>query len=598
MTFAEAATLPVAFFTVHHSLETLAQLRPGETLLVHGGAGGVGLAALQYARHIGASVIATAGTPVKRDLLTQLGAAHALDSRDLRFADQVRELTGGRGVDVVLNSLAGEAMARGMEVLAPGGHFVELGKRDVYANSRMLLRPLAHNASLHVVDLARLLLTATQGELLELTSVPERVREGIYRPLLHQAFPAARIQEAFRLLQHSQHIGKVVVTFDDPVPVRTSPTPPPPDPHGSYLIVGGLSGLGARTALHLARRGARHLALVGRRGADSPEAPGLLARLDALGATVDVHAVDVTDAAAMREVARRTDTREHPLRGIVHSVLHLEDDVLTGLDDERLRAVLAPKMAGALILSGFARERDVALTVYSSLNAWIGNVRQANYAAANLFTEALVRQRRHEGRAGLAAAWGPIGETGYVARAGLAELLDKSGMAPLTPDDACAALDRFHAQALDVTCYARCDWSALAFLGPTVTGPRFSPVVPPPVAGTGYRLEEFIAHLKEVPLQEAQALLEESFASVVAEILQMPAEQIDPTVPLKEYGMDSLMALEVMAKLRRSFQYEAPVMEVLHSDGSLRGIAEIMLPKILAGHYSTEIAGKSTAPPA
>ncbi|MGX8904228.1 SDR family NAD(P)-dependent oxidoreductase [Streptomyces netropsis] len=595
MTFTEAATLPIAFLTVHHSLETLARLRPGETLLVHGGAGGVGLAALQYARHIGATVIATAGTPVKRDLLRQIGAAHVLDSRDLRFADHIRELTGGRGVDVVLNSLAGEAMARSMEVLASGGRFVELGKRDVYTNSRMALRPLAHNASLHVVDLGRRLLTTTPGELPELTTVPERVREGVYRPLLHQAFPAARAREAFHLLQHSKHIGKVLLTFDEPVPVRTAPAPEPPDPEGSYLVVGGLSGLGARTALHLAERGARHLALVGRRGPDSPEAPALLRQLDALGATVSVHAVDVTDAPAMREVVQQTDTPEHPLRGIVHSALHLDDDALTDLSDDRVRAVLAPKMAGALVLSSLAPDRDVVLTLYSSLNAWVGNIHQANYAAGNLFTEALVRRRRHDGRAGLAVAWGAIGDTGYVAREGLAEVLDRNGFTPLTADDACTALDRFHAHAVDVTCYARCDWSAVPLVAPTVTGPRFSSVVPPPLPGTGYRLEELLTRLHGLPPQEAQTLLEESFTSLVAEILQMPAEQIDPARPLKEYGMDSLMALEVMAKLRRSFQYEAPVTEVLHSDGSLRGIAEIMLPKILAHQNSAETTGKSIA---
>ncbi|MFI0740788.1 SDR family NAD(P)-dependent oxidoreductase [Streptomyces sp. NPDC021100] len=582
MTFTEAATLPVAFLTAQRGLETLARLRKDETVLVHGGAGGVGLAALQHAHLIGAKVIATAGSPVKRDLLTVLGVEHVFDSRDLRFADQVRELTGGRGVDVVLNSLSGEAAARSMEVLAPGGRFVELGKRDLYANSRMQVKPLADNASLHVMDLGRLAFRL--HELLPaVENLHERVRTGAYRPLLHQAYPATRAQDAFQLLQHSRHIGKVLLTFDEPVPVSTSPEPEAPDPQGSYLVVGGLSGLGARTAVHLAERGARHLALVGRRGMESPEARSVLARLAAHGATVNVHAADVTDTEAMREIMRQTDTAEHPLRGIIHSVLHLEDGELTDLSDEHVRAVLAPKMAGTLILDQCTRGKEVPLTVYSSLNAWIGNHHQANYAAANLYTEAFTRKRRHQGQPGMAIAWGAIGETGYVARRGLTAAVAMAGLMPVSPDQACAALDHLHAHNRDVAAYARCDWSGMTVLAPSVTRPRFRSVVPPPLPGTGYRLEELLTRLDGVPPEEALQIMEEAFIALVADILQMPAEQIDPTKPLREYGMDSLMAMEVMSKVRKSFQYDVPVMEVLHSDGSVRGISETLLSKLTAG---------------
>ncbi|MFI1183139.1 methyltransferase [Streptomyces sp. NPDC020799] len=156
MSFGEAATLPVAFFTVQHSLKHLARLQPGETVLVHGAVGGVGMAAIQYVQHVGARYIATAGSPAKRDLAAQAGIELVLDSRGLAFADQVRRHTGGRGVDVVLNSLSGEAAARSRELLAPGGRFIELGKRDIYGNQRMLQKPLSENATHCVVDAARL----------------------------------------------------------------------------------------------------------------------------------------------------------------------------------------------------------------------------------------------------------------------------------------------------------------------------------------------------------------------------------------------------------------------------------------------------------
>ena len=248
MDFAHAATLPVAFLTVHHSLEHLARLTEGETVLVHGAAGGVGLAAIQHAQLVGARVIATAGTPAKRDLLSMLGVEHVLDSRSLAFADQIMALTGGAGVDVVLNSLSGEAIPRGLELLRPHGRFVELGKRDIYANSRIMLRAFRNNISLFCVDVAQVIATNPLVARPQVRAIVRRVAAGEYRPLLHRTYPAGRITEAFRLMQHSRHIGKVVVTFDDPVPVERNPAPLRLDPQGTYLITGGLSGLGAAMA--------------------------------------------------------------------------------------------------------------------------------------------------------------------------------------------------------------------------------------------------------------------------------------------------------------------------------------------------------------
>src|SRR5690606_19959663 len=282
--FAAAATLPMPFVTAYHSLHHCARLRRGETVLVHGGAGGVGLAALAYARHVGAHVIATAGSEAKRDLLKAMGAAHVLDSRSLHFGEQVKELTGGRGVDVVLNSLAGEAISRGLECLRHGGRFVELGKRDIYENRHVALRSFADNIAFFGVDVGTLMwkdpeLAAEQAAAFRQVLDP--------RPLPHTVFPAERVADAFALMGRSRHIGKVVVSLDGPVEARFRPARRRPAA-GTYLITGGLSGFGAVTARHLARRGVRRLALVSRRGADTPGAPELLEELRGLGAEVAV----------------------------------------------------------------------------------------------------------------------------------------------------------------------------------------------------------------------------------------------------------------------------------------------------------------------
>ncbi|MEU7164414.1 beta-ketoacyl synthase N-terminal-like domain-containing protein [Streptomyces morookaense] len=231
---AEAATFPVAFTTVHHTLVHQARPAPGETVLVHGGAGAVGLAVLQCARHLGLRVIATAGTETKRELLRTLGVEHALDSRNLEFVPRVRELTDGKGVDVVVNSLSGEAIAQSLDLLRPNGRFIELGKRDIFLNNPLLLRPFQRSLTFLGFNLDSLVLDSalrqqTAGEL------TTRIASGVYRPLPHTVYPAALVEEAFQLLQHSRHTGKVVVSFDpldEPVAVESVSTALVLDPDG------------------------------------------------------------------------------------------------------------------------------------------------------------------------------------------------------------------------------------------------------------------------------------------------------------------------------------------------------------------------------
>ncbi|CAM5344927.1 2-methoxy-6-polyprenyl-1,4-benzoquinol methylase, mitochondrial [Streptomyces abikoensis] len=579
MTFAEAATLPAVFFTVQHGLGHLARLRAGETLLVHGAVGGVGLAADQYAQLVGARVFATAGTPAKRDLALALGFELALDSRTHAFADAIRARTGGRGVDVVLNSLSGEAAARTRELLAPCGRFIEIGKRDVLTNQRMLQKALANNTTLCVVDAAGLVLQAPEHAEAVFDEVLAHVRAGDYLPLPHVAYPAHRAEEAFRLLQHSKHIGKIVITFGEPVRVRRAPRPPRPAAEGTCLVTGGLGGFGGETARRLAARGARRLDLVSRRGEAAPEAGELLAGLRAQGVDVRAHAVDISDPAAVRKLLAGLEADGRPVRGVVHAAMHLDDDSLTELTDERLRAVLAPKWTGALLLDELCP--DAEFIVYSSVGALIGVPHQASYVAANLAMEALVRARRAAGRPGLAVGWGAIGRVGYVARNELTSVLSAGGVAPLDPEHALDALDALLGRGADWAAFARFDWGRLAVLAPSVSGARFAAVVPLAVEGTAWRLEELLDQLAGATHDEAFAIVEDLITSMVADTLHMPPEEVDRHRPLQQYGMDSLMGMEMLDKFRKHLDQEVPVMELLHSDGSVHGIAETVLPHLL-----------------
>ncbi|MET9550989.1 SDR family NAD(P)-dependent oxidoreductase [Streptomyces sp. NPDC006627] len=566
MDFTEAATIPTVFLTVQHALDHLARLQPGEKVLVHGAAGGVGLAALQYAEHVGAEVIATAGTPAKRDLLRLLGIKHVLDSRTLRFADEIDTITEGRGVDVVLNSLAGEAMDRSLRVLAPNGRFVELGKRDFLADNSLALAPFRHNLSFHGVDVAALLTDASPLADAHLEKIIQAVNEGIYRPLPHRVYPASRIRDAFAVLQHSRHIGKVVVTFDtaEPVPVRPAPAPLLLDPEATYLITGGLGGFGAATARHLAARGARHLTLIGRRGAHTPGAAELTAELTSLGIQVNAYAADAADPDAMRRILDDLDADKRRLAGVVHAAMVLDDAPLHELGNERVRAVLTPKMKAGHVLDELTRDRPLDFfLVYSSVAAVVGNLAQSSYAAANLALEALVRDRRRAGLPGLAVQWGAIAGAGYVHRTERDDEMEALGIGGLSTSDAFAALDQLlTAPDPDITAYTvgHLDWRRMRRFLHNLTAPRTAALLPPAEHTDG--AERLHQTLQQTGPENAAVLVEDVLAELLAHVLQTTPDRVDRTRRLDQLGVDSLLAAELATLLQQRLGCDLPTMEL------------------------------------
>ncbi|WP_336319734.1 SDR family NAD(P)-dependent oxidoreductase [Streptomyces lavendofoliae] len=578
MSYNEAATLAAVHLTVQHSLETCARLGAGETILVHGGAGGIGLATLQYAQRVGATVIATAGSPAKRDLLRVLGAAHVFDSRSLSFTDDVRAVTEGRGVDVVLNSLAGEAMTRSLECLRPGGRFVELGKRDIYANQPLLLRPFRNNLAYFAVDITRLISDSPAQAAAAFHTVAERVAQGDYRPLPHQCYPAPRIGEALSALRHSRHMGKVVVTFSPSTPVQVEQADglKSVSGEGTYLITGGLSGLGAATARHLAARGARHLALVGRRGGASPEAAALLAVLEHQGVRAVAHAADVTDSAHMQRIFQQADAGGHPVRGVVHAAMHLDDAPMEELTAERFHRVLAPKVCGAEILSTLTENLELDFfVVYSSITAHVGNMHQAPYAAANLHMEALVRDRRRRGLPGLALAWGGISDTGYVARTQLADTIARSGLGLIEPATALSALDRHLDRDTVTAAVGVMDWDRLAQLLPTLNRPRFRAQLSD-TTGHSRRTaaDDLRKRLSAAPDDQARlAVITGALITTAAHILQTTPERINPAANLADLGLDSLMGVELKVLVQQTFGCDLALMELMAA-GTVNGLAQ------------------------
>ena len=366
-----AATVPVAFLTAYYSLCTslTGPWRRCWCMAVPA----VG-SSLQVARHCGAKVIATAGSEEKRALLRELGAETVLNSRTLVFADEVAALTNGKGVDVVLNSLAGEAMVRSMDCLRPFGRFVELGKRDFYANTQVGLRPFRRNLSYFGVDVDQLigehkaLTRAMFSELIALFA------SGQLSPLPHREFRGQHIEDAFRLMQRSGHIGKILVRPAERTTADTRQTGRfPVDAEGLHIVFGGTSGFGLATAAWLVRRGARHLVLASRSGRIAPGAEAELEALRELGADILVKPIDVADEAGL-EAFLRGAAQSRPIRGIVHAAMVLDDRLIDGLDRKSLETVLRPKMMGALALDRLTSGDDLDYFLpYSSATTLLGN---------------------------------------------------------------------------------------------------------------------------------------------------------------------------------------------------------------------------------
>lgn len=591
MTFAAAATLPVAFLTVHHSLAHLARLAPGETVLVHAGAGGVGMAALQYAQHVGATVIATAGTPAKRDMLRLLGVEHVLDSRSLRFADQVMDITGGQGVDVVLNSLAGEGLGRSLELLKRSGRFVELGKRDILQDSPVRMAAFTGNVSFFSVDVFSLVTEQMPLAEVHLRDMSRHIRDGVYRPLPFWTFPADRISEAYAYLQSSRHIGKVVVTYDEPVAVRSTTVPARLRPDATYLITGGLSGLGAVTARHLAERGARHLALVSRRGGRAPEAAELLADLREHGVQTTAYAVDATDEAAMKHVIDSIQASGHPLSGIIHGAMVLHDAPLSELSDDDVRAVLAPKVTGAWILDKLTCNLNLDFFIcYSSATTMLGNVRQSAYAASNAALDALIRRRHRTGLPGLSIQWGAIADAGYVERNQLLERMHAVGLIPFPASQAMAELSDLTGDPdAEMVVVALPDWTRLVGHLPRLAAPRIADLIPARNdVPTGQDLRDAINNADE---REVLSLVEDALCTLLALVMQADPDRVARDSRLDLMGVDSLMATEFATRIRDTLGYAVPTMEVTAA-ASLSTLAERVVrglrhPSVEHRHPST-----------
>ena len=586
---AAAATVPVAFLTAHYALNRLGQLRAGDWVLIHGGAGGVGLAALQIAQAKGARVIATAGTREKRELLRHLGADHVFSSRTLAFYDEVRAVV-PKGVDIVLNSLAGEAMERSLELVRPFGRFLELGKRDYYENSKIALRPFRRNVSYFGIDVDQLMQHDPRLAQDLMTELVEQLERGELHPLPYRRFDAAETLPAFRLMQQSGHIGKIVVTPPAPGEIAARPHAEPfaASPDGAHIVIGGLGGFGMATATWLADHGARTLVLVSRSGKPTADTETAIAALRARGVDVLVEACDVADADAVARLLDRVRGAGHALRSVFHCAMVIEDGALANLDRDSVERVLAPKIDGARHFDRLTRADELEqFVLYSSATTLFGNPGQSSYVAANGYLEGLAHARAAAGLPALAVAWGAIGDTGYLARntRSAAILSSRTGVIAMTADEALHHLDVVlsHPARPPVVTIAPVDWQAMTRLLPVLKRPTFGTLAQAgDASGPADGAPNLAAEIDGLDAAGAQAVLARHLTQVIATIMRTAPTSVETKRPLVDMGIDSLMTVELQLAAKERFGMELPL-GALVDGATIEDLAVRLLQRLRSG---------------
>lgn len=581
MSHTEAATLPTVFLTSHYAINELARMEKGESILIHAGTGGVGQAAIQIAKHLGLTIFATAGSKEKRQLLTDMGVDHVLDSRTLKFADDIMEITNGEGVDAVLNSLAGDFIPKNFSVLKTFGRYMEIGKVDVYGNSKIGLEPLRNNISFFVIDLAQHLQSKPAYIARMFSDLEAKFYDSSYVPLPNHVFPVTEVVEAFRFMAAGKHIGKNVLDFDLPEIEIGQPTEAG---HrfrgdGTYLITGGAGGFGLELATWMAKNGAGHFALMSRSGPNAES----LEKIEALRATgvevIDARG-DVTSRADLDRIIADIQEGGAPLIGVIHGAMVLDDEFIVELDEARFDKVLLPKMIGAWNLHeatlGIPLEHFIS---FSSFSAVIGAVKQSNYNAGNVFLDQLSHHRRALGLPALTFNWGALEGAGFVARnEKTQQYLEMVGLGATNMDETLYLFGLGVPTDAVQLGTARCDWGALARFSPSVSGSHmFVDVVPRSNSGGG---DSMAARILEAPAEKRLGMVEDLIAAQVGAVLGTDASRLDKDTPLTNLGLDSLMAIELVNRIEEKLGMSMPMGSVLNGP-NIRDLSIPVLEKLI-----------------
>ncbi|MBN7442769.1 mycocerosate synthase [Mycobacteroides abscessus subsp. abscessus] len=543
----------VPFFTAGYAFYKLADVRPGETVLIHGAAGGMGMAAVQVAANMGAVVYATAGSEERRRAALDLGATAAFDSRSVGFVDDILQITEGRGVDVIYNSLPGEMIAQNFAVAGEFCRIIEIGKADIYFGGATDLKPFSGNLSFHSIDMDRMLRLRPEIFRELRRECTEMLTAGKLTPLPYTRFPIEEVVGAFEAVFRAEHMGRIVLDLRDQTPtlLPRKPEPAPVRPGHSYLITGGFGGFGLATARSLARAGATHLILASRSGAATEVARAQIEALRAADVDVWEEQVDISDYDQVADLIAKVEASGHPLRGVFHAAAVAHDEVIADISAESLRKVFRPKVQGALNLDKATREHDVPLdhfVLYSSISGLIGIVPQLTYAAANSVLDGLAASRRAAGLPALSVSWGAMSGGGMAESDAIVKFLDSVGLRRLNMDMGAAFMRECSRFPLSHVAIAGIDWGVLRTpLPSTAKSTRFAHLSAE-AAAVSNEQAAFRAAVLALPEEERGPMVTKELAKELANVLKVDVDSIDPKGPIADLGIDSLMAVEFAAR--------------------------------------------------
>ena len=550
-----AASLPIAYLTAHHTLIELGQLQRGDRVLIHAGAGGVGLAAIRIAQRLGAEIYATAGSESKRVFLRSIGVPHVFDSRTTAFADEILAITNGDGVHVTLNSLADDFVERSLAATARGGRFLEIGKRGIWTTEQVAA--LGKQLDYHIVDWTGIAQTSPERVGRDLQTLLDDITRGELATLPTTVFPLSHVHDAFRYMAQGKHTGKIVISHREALDADGAHAIAV-KPGAAYVITGGTSGLGLRTAEWLADRGATQLMLCSRSGT-SDALDRVRASLESRGVRVDVAAVDVADVDALGAVLSQVRAVA-PIHGVIQSAGLLDDGAVLQMDAERVARVFAAKVSGSWNLHRLTRDDPLDFFVcYASVAGFLGSPGQANHAAANTFIDALAHYRRAQGRPAVSIDWGAWDEIGAAVRHGALSRAANSGVRSIGVDAGLAMLDEVFDGAPAQLAAVAVDWPVFRAVRGAQHLTVFDRVAPQRVAGAAsitrtttaiatpstdglFIVDELTA---AVPTRRP-ALLRTFLKARVSRTLGLAANSaIDDRQPLRDAGLDSLLAIEL-----------------------------------------------------
>ncbi|MFM7843301.1 MAG: SDR family NAD(P)-dependent oxidoreductase, partial [Planctomycetota bacterium] len=550
---AEAATIPIAFLTCWHALRDIAQLQRGERVLIHAGTGGVGLAAVQIARFCGATIFATAGSERKRDYLRRLGIEHVYDSRSTSFAAEIMAVTAGEGIDVVLNSLTGDSIEASLSTLRPGGRFLELGKTDLWDQARVdQVRP---GVTFHAIALDELMAQSPAVIAQLFQTVMRYFSRGELQPLPSQTYPIQKMVSALRIMARAEHIGKLVIE------AATNALPPQLwfQDDATYLITGGLGGLGLRLAHWLAEHGARHLVLTGRSAA-SAEAREQINALELAGVHVVEQRCDLGERTQVEQLLQTIARELPPLRGVFHLAGVLDDGILREQNRSRFDRVLAAKALGGWYLHELTSSLPLDYFVlFSSAASLLGSPGQGNYAAANAMLDGLAHARRALGLPGTSINWGSWSDVGMAARLKESQgsRWAEAGIGWIEPDLGLRTLENLLLDDVTQAGVLPMDWPKFFARIPAGAEPIWMSELAATARAAKPKTDAATAtlavQLAELTPSERLEHASSFLGRQAAQVLAMDESSLpDPRRPLTELGFDSLTGVEFCNRVSRA----------------------------------------------